>query len=362
MHELDVLLTPRLPGGHEKALLGWLADAVSWEGLRPRLVLPAGALADDARAAGLGGWLDRGEPVRDARHALGHVAGGARERALLLAPGVLHHQAWLTAAAVLLRRRVWLYVPNAHSAERMGYRSGRWRDALLARWLKRVHGFITVSEPHAAQLRGFWGVTAPVIALPNRVRVQGASSPLPAPAHDGRLRVVFAGRFDLHGKGLDWLAQALRGERTLTERCSWHFQGRGPGEAALHALAAELGPHRVQLHGYAPIEAALARADVLLLCSRYEGLPLVALEAIAHGWPVVASRQSELVSLLPPRSTFEFGDLQGLQSALGSLAEPKARRAAVDHARSRLLALLPERRYHGARAAVVKALRAGGPA
>jgi glycosyltransferase involved in cell wall biosynthesis len=357
VHELDVLLTPRSPGGHEKALLGWLSDAVAHEGLRPRLVLPPGSLQADAQAAGLGACIDAAPPPLAPAAALRELGRAAPGRPLLLAPGVLHHEAWLTAAAVALRRRVWLYVPMTHTARQMGYRAAAWRDAALAGWLRRVHGFITIDEQQCSLLRRSWRVPAPVLVLPNRVRLRGASPPVPAPAPHGRLRVGYVGRFDQHQKGLDWLAQRLRTDGALADAAVWHFQGRGPGEAALHALAAALGPQRVQVHAFAPLESALARIDVLLLASRYEGLPLVALEATARGWPVVASDRAGLQALLPPASLFGFGDAAGLRRALASLATPSARRAAVAHARRRLAEHLPDHQYHAARAQVVQAQR-----
>jgi glycosyltransferase involved in cell wall biosynthesis len=361
VHELDVLLTPRATGGHEKALLGWLADAVQYEGLRPRIVAPAGALSEAVHEAGLSPWLDDASVGSGAPHRLVQVvAAGPRTRPLLLAPGVLHHQAWLTAAAVALCRRTWVYVPMAYTARRMGYRGAAWRDALLATWLRRVHGFITIGQAHSAELQQAWRITGNVLAIPNRLRLRGGAPAVPAPAVDGRLRVGYVGRFDLHQKGLDWLAATLRAEADWATGFAWHFQGRGPGEPALHTLAAALGPQCVQVHPFAPLESALARVDVLLLPSRYEGLPLVALEATARGWPVVASRQAGLQGLLPQRSLFAFGDVPGLWSALASLATPSARRAAVAHARAQLLQQLPDRGYHAARAAVVHALRQAG--
>jgi glycosyltransferase involved in cell wall biosynthesis len=243
-----------------------------------------------------------------------------------------------------------------HTATRMGYRAGAWRDAALGSWLRRVQGFITIDEQQSVQLRRRWGVSAPVLALPNRMRVRGAAPPAPPPAQHGRLRVGYVGRFDAHQKGLDWLAATLRSEPVLIERCNWHFQGRGPAEALLQTLAAELGPQRMQVHAFAPLESALPHVDLLVLPSRYEGLPLVALEATARGWPVAASDRAGLEGLLPVSSLFPFGDVAGLRTSLASLATPSGRRAAVVHARARMVEHWPERRYHAARAAVVRAL------
>ena len=355
-----MLLTPRDPGGHEKALLGWLADARQHDGLQPRLLFPA-SLRNLAQAHGLLDVVDPGVPITCRRGALAALRQAPRHRPLLLAPGVLHAQAWLTAAAVLSGRPTWVYVPMTFRASTMGYRHARLRDAALRPWLGRVRGFITIGQSQASILREEWGLRAPVLTLPNRVSLRGPAPPAPPPSADGRLRVGFVGRFDPHQKGLDWLVDTLRDEPALAQSCRWHFQGQGPGEALLQTLASALGPQRVELRPFAPIEQALARTDVLLLPSRYEGLPLVGLEATARGWPVVASDRAGLGELLPASSVYPFGDRAGLARALSTLRTPSARRAAVVHARARLLERLPGEGYERSRKAVSEALqRAGG--
>ena len=361
MADLDVLLTPRDPGGHEKALFGWLADALRQDALMPRLLLPA-SLQALARAHELADAVDAALPIAGRRDALAALRQAPRARPLLLAPGVLHAQAWLTAAAVLSGRPVWVYVPMTFRASTMGYRHARLRDAVLSPWLARVRGYITIGEAQAAVLREDWGVRGPVLTLPNRVSLRGPAPPAPAVPADGRLRVGFVGRFDPHQKGLDWLVDTLRDEPALAQSCRWHFQGQGPGEALLQTLASALGPHRVEVRPFAPIEEALARTDVLLLPSRYEGLPLVALEATARGWPVVASDRAGLADLLPGSSVYRFGDRAGLAQSLASLRTPSARRAAVVHARARLIERLPGQGYERSRKAVAEALRQAGGA
>lgn len=358
--ELGVLLPPRALGGHEAALLGWLADAVRLHGLRPHIVAPDAGLADACRAAGLGDWLAPGLPGTRPRAALLQVlrrwpAGVP----VLLAPGVLHSQAWLLAAAVALGLQVWVYVPMAYSARRMGYRHAALRDHLLAPWLRQVRLWITVDHRQCRWLHRHWGLPAPVLVLPNLPRLALQPAPSLQRAADARLRVAWVGRFDPWQKGLDWLASLLQDAPHWHQHYRWRFQGRGPGELALQALASSLGPQHVQVHPHAPIQQALADSDVLLLPSRYEGLPLVALEATALGWPVVASRQAGLAALLPPDALFDFGDPAGLDRALSRMRCPAARAQAVAHAQGRLARQHAPQCYRPALQALVHHLRAG---
>jgi len=79
VYDIDVLVTPREAGGHEKALLGWLRDAVAHDGLHPRLLLPAGPVRADAEAAGLGAWIDAREVGQAPVALLNELARGPRQ-------------------------------------------------------------------------------------------------------------------------------------------------------------------------------------------------------------------------------------------------------------------------------------------
>jgi glycosyltransferase involved in cell wall biosynthesis len=370
MTRLNVLLTPRALGGHEKALFGWLADAARTGALEPRVILPGAAralasshgkehngLVPAAFAAGLlPQHLGPG-----ASHRAGVVAALAalpRSTPLLLAPGVLHAQAWLLAAAVALGHRPWVYVPMTYTAAQMGYRAADWRDRLLAPWLQAVQGWVTIDAFQAQQLRTAWGVHRPIHVLPNVVRLPVAVASLAPPLPDahGDLRVAYVGRFDPVMKGLDWLSALLRQRPAALRSVRWCFQGEGPGGPLLQALAQDLGPERVQVRPFAPLDPALAACDVLVMPSRYEGFPLVALEATARGWPVVATHGARLGELLPAQSQFEFGDAAGLARALELLRSAAARQEAVVYAQQRLAQLLPPERYAAALRSVVGAM------
>ena len=74
--------------------------------------------------------------------------------------------------------------------------------------------------------------------------------------------------------------------------CHIWLIGTGPQEHMLKEQASQLGvSHAVSFMGYrADVPDLLAAADLFVLPSRFEGLPLAVLEAMAHGLPVVATR------------------------------------------------------------------------
>jgi glycosyltransferase involved in cell wall biosynthesis len=121
--------------------------------------------------------------------------------------------------------------------------------------------------------------------------------------------------------------------------------GEGVERPRLEALTREYGlTDRVRLLGARnDIPDLQAGADVFVMPSLWEGLPLAVLEAMVAGKPIVASRTSGIPEaiedgrqgvLVPP------GDVQALADALWRLMnEPELRaslgRAALERARSR---------------------------
>jgi glycosyltransferase involved in cell wall biosynthesis len=124
-------------------------------------------------------------------------------------------------------------------------------------------------------------------------------------------------------------AAALLGEQSPGLRVV--IVGQGPLAPRLRRLIGELGLERtVVLAGYRPDAPRVTAAlDVFVLPSRYEGLPISLLEAMALGRPVVATRAggtSEVLRdgvegvLVPP------GDPVALADALRSLLADQKRR------------------------------------
>jgi colanic acid/amylovoran biosynthesis glycosyltransferase len=109
----------------------------------------------------------------------------------------------------------------------------------------------------------------------------------PARERDGRARILYVGRL-VHEKGVGVLLEALAGldaELVLV--------GDGPRRAELEQRARSLGVHdRVRFAGAVgqdEIRAYYEDADLFCLPSFAEGLPVVLMEAMASGLPVVTT-------------------------------------------------------------------------
>jgi glycosyltransferase involved in cell wall biosynthesis len=173
------------------------------------------------------------------------------------------------------------------------------------------------------------------------------------------LRVLFAGRFDANQKGLDWLCDCLRARADEWRgQFSFTFMGQGKFRPQLMRLSSELGYVHVAVRPWGDVRRAMTHADVLLLPSRFEGVPLVALEAAHYGLPVVASKDAGVSDLLPPWCLFDFGDDAVLWAAMKVLRDPARRAAALAFSRDRMRQMLsPESFHQGIRRIVAELAR-----
>ena len=217
--------------------------------------------------------------------------------------------------------------PHVRESWRRGWRSWYAPDRLLGR---AVDVYIAVSRANATYLIEEKRLPAhKVRVVPNGIALRRF---LKLPDRE-RLRrehgwdpqaciVLSAARLEPQ-KGHAVLLEALAQIRAVCPRLRLVCAGEGSCRPALAGLTARLGlENQVQWVGYQnPIEPWLAMADVFVLPSFYEGLPLAAMEAMAAGLAVVASAVDgtrELIEsgrngwLLPPGNAGEFA--QALQS------------------------------------------------
>ena len=186
---------------------------------------------------------------------------------------------------------------GGYSAAALQRSGGRKRLALATvegRLLRRASAVVALTPAEAEQLSQLVR-DANVVVVPNGVDP-------PSPVDPDALRrelgitsegslAVFAGRLDATHKGLDALIDGV------AEQPDWTLALVGPDDrgdrAALEARARTLGTakrcHFLGLRQGASLHEALAGGDVFALCSRWEGLPLTLLEALAHGTPALVS-------------------------------------------------------------------------
>jgi len=175
----------------------------------------------------------------------------------------------------------------------------------------------------------------------------GAGADTPDTSRDG-LHLVFVGRL-VPIKGLRVLMEAFAAARAEVPGLRLTLVGDGADRAHLETLAAPYGDH-VRFTGYLDqdgVAESLRGADALVLPSFAEGVPVVLMEAMASGKPVIATQVggvSELVEdgvsgfVVPP------GDPDSLTRAITALADPAARSRMGTAGRAKVLAEFDIRR------------------
>ena len=208
-----------------------------------------------------------------------------------LRPDVLHAHWWLPAGICGLVASRLTGVPlvvTLHGTDAHLLRHGVLRR-LGGAVLRRAALVVVVSEDLRRAVVASLGLPADRV-LVLRMPVERVL-PVSAGAADGPLRLVAAGRLSVE-KGFDVLLEAVRLAVAEGLDVQLELVGSGPEHDRLAALAAGLDG-RVRLVPAQPRAALWERMDaaqVLVVPSRREGLGLVALEAIARGRPVIASR------------------------------------------------------------------------
>ena len=249
-----------------------------------------------------------GRPVSYLSFAAGARGAAERLRRDGFEPDVVHASSHLSAFAALALRRPVVYsehwsafLPDNPSdlSPAMG------RLARLA--LERARLVLPVSEAMRTALAGL-APGARFRVVPNVVDDE-LFHPGSGAGGDGS-RLLTAGLLGENGaKGVDYLLAAL----ALLDGPRLEVVGDGPRRAEYEALARRLGlDGRVVFHGFRPkpeLAELMRRADLFVLASRFENNPCVAIEAMASGLPVVATRVGGLPELVDERS--------------GLLAEPR---------------------------------------
>ena len=177
-------------------------------------------------------------------------------------------------------------------------------------------------------LRELASKTAP--ELPFKVVPDGLDlnrfSPVPRATFPTCVRILTIGRL-IPRKGFQFLIQAL--PRVIAEATvdfEIEIVGDGPYRDTLVALAKELKvDHKIRFGGsvsYSELPHIYRDADVFVLCSLAEGMPLVVLEAMGTGLPIVASRVQGIEDLVRTGvngALFPPNDVNGLARSLVGL-------------------------------------------
>ncbi|ABM16483.1 MULTISPECIES: glycosyltransferase family 4 protein [Mycolicibacterium] len=227
-----------------------------------------------------------------------------------------------------------------------------WRKPLVRRWYgfaemqkqvaRQIPELVTVSSTSAADIAEDFAVD------PNQLNVVplGVDTQLFQPSeHRVRNRIIAIASADVPLKGVSHLLHAvarLRVERDLELQLVAKLEANGPTEKLIAELGISDIVHISSGLSDSELAALLASAEVACIPSLYEGFSLPAVEAMASGTPIVASRagalpevvgtDGECARLVTP------ADVTELTAVLGELLDsPRELRRLGDNGRRRAL-------------------------
>jgi glycosyltransferase involved in cell wall biosynthesis len=190
---------------------------------------------------------------------------------------------------------------------------------------RQIPELLTVSSSSAADIAEDFGVS------PNQLHIVplGVNTELFKPAeHRVSGRIIAIASADVPLKGVSHLLHAvarLRVERDLDVQLVSKLEPNGPTEKLIAELGISDIVHSSSGLSDAALAALLASAEVACIPSLYEGFSLPAVEAMASGTPIVASRAGALPEVVGPDGECARlvtpGNVEELTRVLGELLD-----------------------------------------
>lgn len=199
---------------------------------------------------------------------------------------------------------------------------------LTRRWAaRRADAIVTLTEADKRLYEEHLRLRCPVTAIPNPMQ-----EPEPAPVYDASSRTIISSGRLTYQKGFDMLVDVAA--RVLPDHPDWQWLILGEGEdrAMLEEKIAQAGlDGRLVLCGRVPDMAEYYRtAAMFVLTSRFEGLPMVLLEAKAYRLPIVsfdcATGPAEIVEDGVNGDLVPVGDIEGMAAKVGQLVDDEKKR------------------------------------
>ena len=184
--------------------------------------------------------------------------------------------------------------------------------------MRRLDGIVVLSKSDERLFRSNLGLESVTINNPLTLTPSGRASV----EHKKFLAI---GRFSPKHKGFDLLIKAFAKFADTNNDWTLEIVGEGDEEIIYRQLIAEHRlEQRVKICPFTNhIQTHYAGASVYVLSSRWEGQPLVLVEAMAHGLPIVSSDLPVAMELLEGHrcgTFFKCGDIDDMAMALNRMA------------------------------------------
>ena len=213
-------------------------------------------------------------------------------------------------------------------------RKGIWRIADIYRskqeekQVRRFHRFVVLTDED----KGYWGNLPNIEVIPNARTYNPTTT-----AMLNTKRVIAVGRYT-HQKGFERLIEAWN--LICRQHPDWHLDIIGDGEDR-PKLQEHIDQHNIgtQITLCPPtknMDAVYREASIVAMSSRYEGLPMILLEAQAYGLPIVSFAckcgPADVVTDGVDGFLVPEGDVESLASKLTTVIEDDALRQQMGRA------------------------------
>lgn len=201
---------------------------------------------------------------------------------------------------------------------------------LTRRWAARsADAIVTLTETDKQLYQSNLNLRCPIMAIANPMVTLEEQ-----PSYDTESTMILSSGRLTYQKGFDMLVDAAAQVLPKHPEWSWLILGEGEDRPQLEKKIAECGlEHQLILKGrVGNVDTYYRKAAMFVLTSRFEGLPMVLLEAKAHALPLISfdcpTGPSEIISneingtIVPTNNTQELAD------AVNDLIEDEDKRIA----------------------------------
>lgn len=216
------------------------------------------------------------------------------------------------------------YIPIAHKVSVAGNKIGSaFRDTINSYFYSLPDRFITVSHSMKDLLIAR-GVTSKISVVYNGIdikkyKAQGRrGSRQRYSIDDEDYAVALIGRIQFKQKAHDFLIDTISKHRSRLRNIKLLIVGNGPDKDVLRSIIESKNLNSlVSLIPWSDdLSYIYSAIDMLVIPSHFEGVPLVMLEAMYYGLPIVASNVDGMAEILPKEWLFQPGDSNSMIETL----------------------------------------------
>lgn len=203
----------------------------------------------------------------------------------------------------------------------------RWRTKQDEKIVRKFDKFVVLSQED----KGYWGNMDNIEVVPNAAMFLGDTY-----SDVSAKRIIAVGRLD-HQKSFDRLIQAWTLVQKTNKYGDWRLDifGQGEWQGMLQQMIENAGLQKTACinRPTTKIGEEYARSSMLVMSSHYEGFPMVMIEAMACGLPVVSfdykCGPKDIIQDGVNGLLVRDGDIEGLANAMMRLMENEEERKAM---------------------------------